>query len=265
MATNRFVFGEHAVPNNLAARVSPKSSAVRRVRESVIKTDGPSAKHCAPIPRPAGTSTTIHYANVKAAEQHKFKAQRAKSMPSGIQPKHLGSHSSLQAAYMIACTSNNETVHPDPLVLKQLENGVLTIDMMLYEDGDMGAVARLLRSRTASKELEGIVVSCGEIRGAKSTMKRVGWETSDLPRSVLVGGPVSPSKVSLFTVAVFTPQLRYLPFSLPAGEAEGNQGEGQGPHQGHMLDTEEGGGSHPPGIHRNQHDCLGNQAPRRGR
>mmetsp|Transcript_27514 Transcript_27514/g.52149 ORF Transcript_27514/g.52149 Transcript_27514/m.52149 type:complete len:764 (+) Transcript_27514:53-2344(+) len=194
MSTNRFVFGDHAVSNNLAARVSPKSSAVRRIRESVIRTEGPDADSCRPIPRPAGTSSTIHHANVKAAEAHSMKAKRAKSMPSGMQAKHMAQHSNLQRAYMIACTSNNTTSHPDPLVLSQLSDGVLTVDMMLYEDGDMNSVCRLLQCRTAANELEGIVVSCGELRGAKSSMKRIGWETSDLPRSVLVGGPRSPSK-----------------------------------------------------------------------
>ena len=76
MSTNRFVFGGHAVSNNLAARVSPKSSAVRRIRESVIRTEGPDADSCRPIPRPAGTSSTIHHANVKAAEAHSMKAKR---------------------------------------------------------------------------------------------------------------------------------------------------------------------------------------------
>lgn len=194
MSTNRFVFGSHAVSNNLAARVSPKSSAVRRIRESVIRTDGPSSSSCQPIPRPAGTSTTIHNANIKAAEHHSMKANRAKSMPSGIPAKHMAQHSNLQRAYMISCTSNNTTSHPDPLVLSQLSTGILTVDMMLYEDGDMSSVCRLLQCRTAQNDLEGIVVSCGELRGAKSSMKRIGWETSDLPRSVLVGGARSPSK-----------------------------------------------------------------------
>lgn len=54
---------------------------------AVIKTEGPDAKDCAPVPRPSGTSSTIHNANVDAAEKHKAKANRAKSMPSRVSSK----------------------------------------------------------------------------------------------------------------------------------------------------------------------------------
>ena len=194
-ATNRFVFGDHAVTNNLAARVSPRMSSVARIRQSVLKSPH-NEFHSAPRPRPAGTSTTIHNANAKRASQHTAKANRARSMPSGMRAKHISNHSPLQRSYLIGCsTSKNSTAHPDPMVLDSLESGLLTVDVLLYEDEDFGSVERLLSSKVAEKELEGICVSCGELRGASSSMRRVGWETSDLPRSVLVGGPRSPSKV----------------------------------------------------------------------
>ena len=81
-------------------------------------------------------------------------------------------------------------------MLESLEGNLLTIDVMLYEEEDFNAVIRMLvNSKVVRRELEGIVVSCGEIRGASSQMRRIGWEASDLPRSVLVGGPQSPTKV----------------------------------------------------------------------
>ena len=114
-------------------------SSVARIRKSVIKTEGPDAKDCAPVPRPEGTSSTIHNANVDAAAKHREKATRAKSMPSRVSSKHVSRHTSLQRAYMIACTTNNVTVHPDPMVLESLESNLLTVDMMLYEEDDFDA------------------------------------------------------------------------------------------------------------------------------
>jgi hypothetical protein len=117
-------------------------SSVARIRKSVIKTEGPDAKDCAPVPRPSGTSSTIHNANIDAAAKHRAKANRAKSMPSRVSSKYVSRHTSLQRAYMIACTTNNVTVHPDPMVLESLESNLLTVDMMLYEEDDFDAGKR---------------------------------------------------------------------------------------------------------------------------
>ncbi len=193
--SNRFIFGEHAVTNNTAAMVSPRQSSVARIRTSIIHGSGPESTDCAPRPRPAGTSTTIHEANVRRAAHHDAKAKRAQCMPKGPLAAHIVDHSPLQRAYMMSCSGHGgEFTHPDPLVLKSLEEAVMKVDVQLYEKEDLRAVEKLLAGQQVLKELEGICVSCGELRGASVANRRIGWEVSDVPRSVLVGGPESPTK-----------------------------------------------------------------------
>ena len=89
---------------------------------------------------------------------------------------------------MVVCAGGGRdgVAMPDPLVLESLKIGLLQLDVMLYEKCDLESVARLLMPLKMKKEtieqLEGVVVSCGELRGNEAQMRRVGWDINEIPR-----------------------------------------------------------------------------------
>jgi len=155
---------------------------------SLIPGEGPSSPDCLPSRRPAGKCQTTHAANKARLEFHTDLTNRAACMPKGPRANHTINHSLLQRAYMVVCAGGGRdgVAMPDPLVLESLKIGLLQLDVMLYEKCDLESVARLLMPLKMKKEtieqLEGVVVSCGELRGNEAQMRRVGWDINEIPR-----------------------------------------------------------------------------------
>ena len=187
-----FRYSDYSVPLNPTALLSPRQSSVKRIRESIVTGGGPSSPDSRPRMRAAGTCNTTKATNERRKEHHRDLANRAACMPKGPKAGHIAPHTVLQKAYMVACsigTGRDSLALPDPLVLESLSHGLLSCDVMLYQKEDRESVAKLLENvaKKGGKEaghLEGVVFSCGELRGGEVGMRRVGWDVRDIPRSV---------------------------------------------------------------------------------